>query len=100
MRGLAVLPLLPVRGVRRGREKRAGVMRVLGGGRLRERLEKLEPRVMELVTIPRYSEPASTRRVTKLGFETGGVAWKSILAARICAGSWKDVWTETRHGVW
>jgi hypothetical protein len=32
MRELAVLPLLPVRGVRRGREKRAGVMRVLGGG--------------------------------------------------------------------
>src|SRR3954453_11711035 len=31
--GLAFLPLLPVRGVRRGREKRAGVMRVLGGGR-------------------------------------------------------------------
>ncbi|HEV7504230.1 MAG TPA: hypothetical protein VGS07_04920, partial [Thermoanaerobaculia bacterium] len=31
---LAVLPLLPVRGVARGREKRAGVMRVLGGGNL------------------------------------------------------------------
>jgi hypothetical protein len=30
MRGLAGLPLLPVRGVRRGREKRAGVMRVFG----------------------------------------------------------------------
>src|SRR6185295_5119196 len=29
---LAVLPLLPVRGVERGREKRAGVMRVLGMG--------------------------------------------------------------------
>jgi hypothetical protein len=32
MRGLAVLPLLPVRGVRRGRVMWAGVMRVLGGG--------------------------------------------------------------------
>src|SRR4051812_1040733 len=31
--GLAFLPLLPVWGVWRGREKRAGVMRVLGGGR-------------------------------------------------------------------
>src|SRR3954465_4842142 len=30
--GLSCLPLLPVWGVRRGREKRAGVMRVLGGG--------------------------------------------------------------------
>src|ERR1700686_3926244 len=29
---LACLPLLPVWGVGRGREKRAGVMRVLGGG--------------------------------------------------------------------
>src|SRR4051794_22953761 len=29
---LAFLPLLPVRGVRRGREKRAGVMRVFGRG--------------------------------------------------------------------
>jgi hypothetical protein len=28
----AFLPLLPVRGIGRGREKRAGVMRVLGGG--------------------------------------------------------------------
>src|SRR3954471_22841430 len=32
--GLACLPLLPVWGVRRGREKRAGVMRVWGGGAL------------------------------------------------------------------
>src|SRR3954451_11122763 len=31
---LAVLPLLPVGGVRRGREKRAGVMRVFGRGAL------------------------------------------------------------------
>src|SRR5436309_2112050 len=37
--GLAVLPLLPVRGVGRGREKRAGVMRVLGGGVLAGRID-------------------------------------------------------------
>jgi hypothetical protein len=30
----ALLPLLPVKGAGRGREKRAGVMRVLGGGAL------------------------------------------------------------------
>jgi hypothetical protein len=35
---LAVLPLLPVRGVGRGREKRVGVMRVLGGGNAEAKL--------------------------------------------------------------
>src|SRR5436305_12580671 len=53
---LAGLPLLPERGVGRGREKRAGVMRVLGGG---PRRPKLAP--MPLSPLPPPPNPLPGR---------------------------------------
>src|SRR6185312_2153506 len=102
MRGLAVLPLLPVWRVGRGREKRAGVMRVLGGG-LRGKARPIPPapRVFRQVFREASRPRLGSLRVAQSSGSLPPLAYSTAKAAGLdssmpATATGFQGWTETR----